>query len=158
MRTLRLLAMTATLVGFSLLTPAFSAIEKISPDPKAVKLVSDTLAALAKASDAERIQALKPLLHKSMWLPGGNDLEPNVKNFSYKKAAAAAKLYKHPADIYEVHQGTTRTIGFKTTAETGRVDKYFVNKNEGVAGRPAPIHVFWPQSGGDPKVTDIGSL
>lgn len=137
---------------------AEAAIEKIPADPKAVKLCSDLLAALSKEDEAQRIAATVPLLHKSLLTADGKDLAREVREFSFKKASAGARFYKQPAEIFEVHKGLEQTVGFGNTAERGRVDKYFVQKKEGAAGRPAPLHVFWPNEGGEPKLINIGSL
>lgn len=150
-------ALSAATAGL-LASASGAAIEKIDPDPKGVKLCSDLLAALSRESEAERVQATVPLLHKSLLSDDGKDLARQIREFSFKKAAAGAKFYAQPAEIFEVHKGLEQTIGFQNTAERGRVDKYFVKKKEGAAGRPAPLHVFWPKDGGEPKLVNIGSL
>lgn len=137
---------------------AFAGIEKIEPDPKGVKLCSDFLAALSRQDEKERLQAVLPLMHKSMLTADGKDLDPNVKRYSYRKACGNVKFHEQPAKVTEVHKGREQTVGFQKTAEKGRVDKYFVAKKSGVAGLPAPLHVFWPNDGGDPKLVNIGSL
>lgn len=137
---------------------ALAQVEKIPPDPKGVKLCSDLLAALTMSDEKERLKAVLPLLHRSLLTPDGKGLDPMVRDFSYKKAVTGAPLYKQPADIHEVHKGREQTVGFGETAERGRVDRYFVKKKEGQPGRPASLHVFWPNEGGAPKLTNIGSL
>ncbi|HMV44625.1 MAG TPA: hypothetical protein PK079_17290 [Leptospiraceae bacterium] len=137
--------------------PVFS-IEKIEPDPKALKLVSDFMNALTIADEAERLQAILPLVHDSLKTKDKKDLFSSVKQFSYKRAVDMIKLYKAPAEVSEVHKGAVSTIGYKELAEKGRRDKYFVKKKEGVNGMPAPIHVFIPENGGEPKIYDFGSL
>jgi len=134
------------------------AVEKIEADPKGVKLCSDFLAALAIADEAKRIAAAIPLLHKTLLTEDGKDLTEDVKRFSFKKASDNAKHYKQPAEVTVVHKGMDQTVGAGKQAEKGRADKYFVAKKEGVAGRPAPLHVFWPADGGAPKLINIGSL
>jgi len=134
------------------------AIDKIKPNPKAVKLVNNLMEALSIKDGDARLKAVIPLVHKSMLTPDGKDLTSNVKRFSYKKAYNNVKFYKVPVEIYQVHRGTVTTIGFKKTAERGRTDKYFVKKKDGIKGFPAPIHVFWPEDGGDPKIVNMGSL
>ncbi|MDQ7825847.1 MAG: hypothetical protein RDV48_23800 [Candidatus Eremiobacteraeota bacterium] len=133
------------------------AIEKIKPDPAAVALLNEFLTALSIPDDEKRLKAVLPLVHKSLIAKNG-DLDRNVKDFSYRKACENVRFYQQPASIYEVHKGNVFTIGFKETAEQGRNDKYFINKKAGVAGRPAPLHVFFPSSGGPPKITNMGSL
>lgn len=139
------------------LTPLSFAIQKISPDPAAVEVLNQLLQGLLLADPNARLQAVLPLVHKSMLTPDGKDLDRNTKEFSYKKAAQGAQFYALPVEIYEVHQGNVTTIGFKETAETGRTDKYFLAKKSGIPGRPAPIHIFWDTQG-KPKVVNMGSL
>ena len=140
------------------LTGQVLAVEKISPDPAGVELCNALLTALCIGNPQERLAAVIPLVHRSLLNTAGNDLDRGVKEFSYAKASGAAKLYQLPANINEVHKGNVTTIGFKATAERGRTDKYFIPKKEGVAGRPAPLHVFWPEGGGPPKIVNMGSL
>jgi hypothetical protein len=144
------------LFGF-LISPLF-AIEKIEPDPAAAKLVGEFMNALTIADEAERLQAILPIVHDSLKTKDKKDLFSSVKQFSYKRAVNMIKLYKNPVELGDVHKGSVSTIGFKETAETGRRDKYFVKKKEGINGLPAPIHVFIPEGGGAPKIYDFGSL
>lgn len=150
------LAVSAMILGMGASVAA--AIEKIPPDPKAVKLVNDFMAALAIPDDASRIKAILPLVHKSLLTQGGLDLKPTIKDYSYRRAVRSYSAYALPLNITVVHKGTVTTVGFADTAEKGRTDKYFCPKREGVAGMPAPVHVFWPEAGGDPKIIDFGSL
>ncbi len=135
-----------------------SAITKIEPDQKAVQLLNEFVRALSIIDDGERLKAVLPLVHKSLKNSNGSDLDGNVKPYSYKKAYQNVKFYKYPVEIYEVHQGNVTTVGYGPTAERGRTDKYFINKKEGVAGRPAPLNVFWPDGGEDPTIIYMGSL
>jgi hypothetical protein len=146
-----------TLMFVSLLSQVI-AIEKIKPDPKAIDLLNKLLAALSIEDPDARLQAVIPLVHKSMLTADGKDLDSDTKQFSYKKAYQNVGCYKQPVEISQVHKGNTYTIGWEETAETGRTDKYFVKKKDGVNGMPAPIHVFWPENGGDPKIVNMGSL
>ncbi len=152
------LATLIGLLGALSLSPQAHAIEKIKPHKKGVALVNKLLKALSNKSADARLKAILPLMHKSTKRSGGDDLKRTVKNYSYKKATQNVKFYAMPAKITEVHKGRTVTVGYRDTAERGRRDKYFVGKKKGVAGRPAPIHVFWPQKGGAPRILDIGSL
>ena len=141
----------------NLVTPVF-AVEKISPDPRGVELVNKLVAALLIQDPDARVKAVIPLVHKSLLNNDGTDLSINVKPWSYKKAYQNVKFYCYPVKIHEVHKGRVYTIGFKETAEKGRTDKYFVKKKPGVNGMPAPVHVFFPSDGGDPKVVNMGSF
>ena len=153
----KMTAMVALVVSTAIAGNA-RAVEKIEPDEKGVKLVGQVLTALVIEDEGERLKAVLALVHKSLKTKDGADLTRTVKEFSYKKAVRAAKLYENPPAIHQVHKGRDVTIGFKETAEKGRKDKYFVKKKEGVAGRPAPIIVFWPAGDGEPTVVDFGSL
>ena len=82
----------------------------------------------------------------------------SVRNYSFKKACDGVQFYQVPVKITEVHKGRVITLGFKKTAERGRIDKYFIAKRKGVDGLPAPLHVFWPEGGGKPTLVNIGSL
>lgn len=151
----------AQLVGLAcvgLINPKAQAIEKIDPDPVAVNLCSQLLESLQLGDHDATIKAVLPLVHPSLRNRQGTDLDRNVKEFSFKKASAAAKLYGPPAQVSEVHKGRESTIGFRETAERGRTDKYFLAKIDPANGRPAPLHVFWPANGGKPSIVNMGSL
>lgn len=150
----KVLSMTLLLSGIAL---SSWGIEKIKPDQRAVALINHFMKALKISDETQRETTVSQLLHKSM-LGSDGRLSPSVKRYSYQKACDGVKFYDFPVRITEVHKGRVVTIGFKETAEKGRIDKYFVGKREGVAGRPAPLHIFWPEDGGKPKLVNIGSL
>ncbi len=134
------------------------AVAKIAPNPTVVVLVQDLLNALLIEDDASRLAAVVPLVHKSLLTRDGKTLDEDTRQFSYKKAWQNARFYALPARIVEVHKGRSLTVGYGPTAEKGRIDKYFIAKKPGQPGRPAPISVFIPQSGGAPRIIDMGSL
>jgi hypothetical protein len=134
------------------------AIEKISPDANAVQVLNRFLQAISLADDHARLAAVVPLVHKSLLTADGTDLDRDTKEFSYKKAWQNVKFYQVPAGITQVHKGNVLTVGFRETAERGRVDKYFVAKKPGINGMPAPIHIFFPENGSAPKIINMGSL
>ena len=90
------------------------AIEKIEPDPAAAKLVGEFMNALTIADEAERLQAILPLVHDSLKTKDKKDLFSNVKQFSYKRAVNMIKLYKNPVELGNVHKGSVSTIGRKS--------------------------------------------
>ena len=148
------------LVGVMLIMSSWGsswAVTKVDPDPQAVKLVRQFMKALHLQDPIKREARVSKYLHKSL-LTSDQKLTASIKNYSFKKACDNVKFYEVPARITEVHRGREVTIGFKETAERGRIDKYFVAKRDGVAGLPAPLHVFWPQGGGAPTLVNIGSL
>lgn len=134
------------------------AVEKIAPDERGIKLLNEFLTALAIPDEETRLKAVVPLVHKSLLTSDGRDLDNDTKPFSYKKACQNVQFYCNPVKIKYVLKGNTMTVGFQETAEKGRVDRYFVEKKDGVPGMPAPIHIFWPSSGGEPKIINMGSL
>lgn len=60
--------------------------------------------------------------------------------------------------ITRVRPSNVMEIGFGPTAEAGRVEDCFIAKKEGVRGLPAPVTVFFPASGGPPRIAYLGSL
>ena len=157
-KTLRWLSTLVALAVVVNSVAAHAAPKKVAPNPKGTEVVSKLLAALTIEDENARLAAVIPVMHKSMLTADGKDLDRNVKQFSYKKAYGSAHLYTQPADIFEVHELPEQTVGFQETSERGIVYKYFVKKKEGQPGRPAPIHVFFPNGGGEPKCINIGSL
>jgi CBS-domain-containing membrane protein len=135
-----------------------SALEKTAADERGIKLLNELLNALSITDDEARLKAVVPLVHKSLLTPDGKDLDNDVKPFSYKKACQNVGFYKNPVKVKYVLKGNTMTVGFQETAENGRADRYFIEKKDGVPGMPAPIHIFWPTSGGEPKIINMGSF
>lgn len=152
---LKRVAVSLLLLAALAAIPSGYGVDKVDPDPRAVKLINAFMEALKSADADARLAAVIPLVHKSLLSNDGRDLAPNIKQFSYRKAVQSASLYPVPVVISEVHRGNVLTIGFQATAERGRNDKYFVGKS---SGRPAPIHVFFPEGGGELKITNFGSL
>ncbi|MEQ8223383.1 MAG: hypothetical protein ABRQ37_13825, partial [Candidatus Eremiobacterota bacterium] len=83
---------------FFLLATFYSApcIEKISPDEKAIDLLNRFLAALSIEDEQQRLEAVIPLVHKSLLTPDGKDLDNDTKPYSYKKAYENVGCYKQP--------------------------------------------------------------
>jgi len=134
------------------------AIEKVPPQADAISLVNKFMTALRLPDEAERVRAVLPFVHKSLKTNDGKHLTRNVRQYSFQKASQSVHLYRSPVVVTEVHKGKSLQVGYKQTAERGRKDKYFVATKDGKVGRPAPIHVFFPDGGGAPKVFDFGSL
>ena len=103
-------------------------------------------------------KAALPVIHKSEYDDSGTNLKKYRLDFSFKKAWQNAKFYKSPVLITRVQKQNLTAIGFGATAEKGTAYKVWIAKNEGVAGLPAPLNVFFPANGGAPKVYYYGSL
>ena len=129
-------------------------------DPRAEKLLNDFLGALtSNAVDMDAaIKAALPHLHKSLLAPGGGDVSRDLRSFSFKKAWQNAQFYAQPVKITRIRKTGTTAIGFRETAEKGKVTDYFVAKKEGVNGLPAPVKIFFPDDGSAPKIAYVGSL
>lgn len=128
-------------------------------DAAAEQLLSATLVALQQNRDEDAAaHALLPYVHRSLLDASGGQLTTDVRQFSFKKAFGAAQLYVVPVKITRVRPSNVTAIGFGPTAERGRSIDYFVAKRDGQPGMPAPVTVFFPDSGGPPKVTYLGSL
>ena len=142
--------------------PGPTAAAEANDDPRSAEvanLLGATLGALQRTPDAEAAAtAILPYLHRSLLDASGAHLTADVRTFSFKKAHGAAGLYANPVKITRVRPSNVTAIGFGPTAEQGRSVDYFVAKRDGVAGMPAPVTVFFPASGGPPKVSGIGSL
>ena len=144
----------------ALLPPVAQAQMDEPVDPRAEKLLNDFLTALAsnKEDMNAAIKAALPHLHKSLLGPGGSDVSQDLRNFSFKKAWQNAQFYAQPVKITRVRKTGTTGIGFRETAEKGKVVDYFVAKKEGINGMPAPVKIFFPEDGSAPKVSYVGSL
>jgi hypothetical protein len=127
-------------------------------DPRATHLLNQFLAALQIPDPDESANAVLPLVHVSLKTNDRTDLTRDLRSFSFKKANENAKFYAVPVSITRVRTMGTTGIGFGETAENGKVVDYFIAKNAGVNGMPAPIKVFFPASGGHPTVSYMGSL
>lgn len=156
---LALFLTTAVATPFLHPTPAQAQMDEPT-DARAEKLLNDFLAALTQNPDNmdAAVKAALPHLHKSLLAPGGGDVTSDLRNFSFKKAWSNAKFYAQPVKITRIRRTGTSAIGFRETAEKGRVTDYFVGKREGVNGMPAPVKIFFPEGGGEPKISYVGSL
>ncbi|MFO0643714.1 MAG: hypothetical protein U0183_31090 [Polyangiaceae bacterium] len=129
-----------------------------SADAAATRLLEAFLSTLQTQRDEEAAaRAVLPFVHKSLLGPGGG-LSDDVRRFSFKKAFGAAPLYAVPVVVTRVRPSSTTAIGFGPTGERGRSVDYFVAKRPGQVGMPAPVTVFFPESGASPSIAYVGSL
>jgi hypothetical protein len=154
------LMFSAVLTPVALLDSAPAYAEEEKPDPKAVALLDSFMGALqANGGDMDAaIKAAKPFLHRSLLSKDGSDVSPDLRRFSFKKAWENAKFYAAPVKITRMRPTGISAIGFKETAEAGKVVDYFIAKKQGVNGMPAPVKIFFPASGGEPRISYIGSI
>jgi hypothetical protein len=129
-------------------------------DKKGIEVVNkfiDAINANAGDENAAALAAL-PYIHKSEYDNSGAALKKDRMDFSFKKAWQNAKFYDSPVKVTRVQKQSLTAIGFGATAQAGTAYKVFIGKKAGVAGMPAPLNVFFPQDGSDPKVYYYGSL
>ena len=63
-----------------------------------------------------------------------DNLLPDRLRFSFKKGFNGIKFYQDPVHITRARALATHAIGFKETAEKGKLFDYFLAKKDGVAG------------------------
>jgi hypothetical protein len=72
--------------------------------------------------------------HHSHHAKAGDNLLPDRLRFSFKKAFNNIKFYEDPVRITRVRALATQGVGYKETAEKGRLFDYFLAKREGAGG------------------------
>jgi hypothetical protein len=125
----------------------------VAPDPRGVALVDGLLGALAQPDEPAQIQALVPLVHRSLLSDDGKDLSEDVKRYAFHKAVAEVGYFRRPAVVAEVVDDGPDREG----DERGRRLRYFLEKKDEVPGLPAPVTLFWPDAG-SPKILSFGAL
>jgi hypothetical protein len=127
---------------------------------KAIEVTNSFMAAVLAHPDDEMAaaKAALPFIHRSEYNNEGTDLKKDRLDFSFKKAWQNAKFYDSPVKITRIQKQSITAIGFAATAQKGTCYKVFIGKKTGVAGLPAPLNVFIPEDGSDPKVYYYGSL
>jgi hypothetical protein len=127
-------------------------------DPRAVEVLNVFMHELMVSDEEESVQQVIRYVHKSLWNADGTDLTADIRRFSFKKARQNAQFYQVPVKITRVRETKVTAIGFGETAESGKVVDYFIAKKPGVNGMPAPIKIFFPADGSEPKISYMGSL
>jgi hypothetical protein len=126
----------------------------VPQDPKLVDLLTKFCEALKIADENERVKAILPYVHDYDKTKDKTDLIPNTKQFSFKKASNGISRYEFPLVITRVEK--TGDTSYQGVA--GSRFKYFIKKNQNFNGMPAPIHIFVPADGSEPKVINFGSI
>jgi hypothetical protein len=149
----RLFLIALLFAGLSSLAVAALAAESkdATPDPRAEALLTRFLQALQTEDESQRVRACLPHLHASLLTADGKDLTPQVKNFQFQKASKNAKWYELPVKI-------TRVRPRDASDYNGREYNYSIARKEDGAGPPAPVTIFFPDNGGEPKILYMGSL
>jgi hypothetical protein len=115
--------------------------------------------ALTSPTEEQAAIAVLPYVHKSLKNSARTALNSDVRQFSFHKAYIGAKFYAIPVVVTRIRQneGTTG-IGYGDQAERGHIADYFIGRRDDSTGMPAPVAVFFPDSGASPKISYMGSL
>jgi len=119
--------------------------------------INSFMRALTSSDSADQAaKAVLPFVHKSLQWPRGK-LDGDTRSFQFKKAFASAHFYAHPVLIVRAAELKTTTIGHpsRNTYEKGYDMKYWIARSD---GNSAPIVLFFPEAGGKPRVSYMGSL
>ncbi|HWR33561.1 MAG TPA: hypothetical protein VN451_08550, partial [Chitinophagaceae bacterium] len=129
-------------------------------DKRGVAVIDSFMTALMnnQADEMAAARAALPFIHRSEYDNTGTTLKQDRIQFSFKKAWQNAKFYKWYVQVTRVQQQKLTGIGFGETAENGISYKVWIAKKDGVGGLPAPLNVFFPADGSDPKLYYYGSL
>lgn len=129
-------------------------------DKRGIEVVNKFMDAInANATDiTAAAKAALPFIHNSEYDASGAALKRDRMDFSFKKAWQNAKFYESPVKVTRIQKQSLTAIGFGATAQAGTSYKVFIGKKAGVAGMPAPLNVFLPADGSEPKVHYYGSL
>ena len=126
------------------------------PDPAAIDVLNKLMAALQIEDLEASVKESTKYLHKSLLSKAGDDISPDLRRMGFKKARDNVKQYDVPVKVTRVRPTGATSIGFKETAEKGKVVDYMLGKKGG-KGLPAPVKIFFPEIG-EPKVAYLGSL
>ena len=129
-------------------------------DEQASQLLNAFMVALLIADFDASAEAVFPLTHRSNYNLEQNKLSRDLLDFSFKKAHTHAKFYQVPVVVTRVQELKTTEIGHPNynSYEKGSERKYWIAKKLGINGMPAPIAIFFPADGGEPKISYMGSL
>jgi hypothetical protein len=126
------------------------------PDPAAIDVINKVMTALQLDDLEQSVKESTKYLHKSLLSKAGDDISADLRRAGFKKARDNAKQYDVPVKVIRIRATGATSIGFKETAEKGKVVDYMLEKKGG-KGLPTPVKIFFPESG-EPKVAYIGSL
>ncbi len=129
-------------------------------DKRGIAVIDSFMTALMNHQDNEMAaaSAALPFIHRSEYDNTGTNLKRDRLDFSFKKAWQNAKFYKWYVQPTMVQKQNLTAIGFGETAEAGTAYKVWIAKKDGVGGLPAPLNVFFPADGSEPKLYYYGSL
>ncbi|MBX2928274.1 MAG: hypothetical protein KF852_10595 [Saprospiraceae bacterium] len=98
-------------------------------------------------------RAVMPLLHRSLLRQGV--ILPDFRKNNLDVAHERIRLYRLPVVIIDKKSTNRNAIGVLADKEHGAEWMYSIAKMQDTGGLPAYIRVFFPQNGGEPRITGI---
>lgn len=140
--------------------PGAASADTNAAEPVTGSLLEPFMKALQEPDEARSSKATLPFVHRSLWNGSGDDLAPDLKRFSFKKAHTNAGLYATPVKVVRITTTAISAIGVAPAVEQGTVVDYFLERKSaaGASVSSGPVRVFFPRAGGPPKVVYMGSL
>ncbi|MCB1321348.1 MAG: hypothetical protein KDK34_13905 [Leptospiraceae bacterium] len=152
----------ALMVSLSLLSTQHlgAQVDLDETDERAVAVINQFMEALMSGDFDSSAKAVLPFVHASLQTADRSSMDQDTLNYQFKKAQANAQFYRVPVQITRVQELRTTEIGHPSRGnyQKGTERKYWIAKKEGQAGLPAPLVVFFPEDGGQPTISYMGSL
>lgn len=128
-------------------------------DDAGVEVINAFLEALRHPDADASAQVVLTLVHSSLTAQDGEALNPQAEA-DFRKARARARSYDWPVRVTRVQRLQTTAIGHlgEPGHERGYELIYYIAGQPGEDTPPAPITVFFPDSGEAPKISEMGNL
>ena len=124
--------------------------------PPAVELLNKLLNALAMPDDSQRLQAVLPLVHKSLLRSDGLDFLPQYRA-NYSSAVRGVSSYVVPVKITSVERRANSASGTLRIGEEGESIRYYIARLPKPGGT-GTVHIFFPADGTPPRIIEFGLL
>jgi hypothetical protein len=122
-------------------------------DAPAHELISRFVQQLLHNDPESAARAVLPLLHRSLLRQGV--ILPDFRKNNLDIAHERIRLYRLPVVIIDKKNTNRNTIGVLADKEQGAEWMYSIAKMQDTGGLPAYIRVFFPQNGGEPRITGV---
>jgi hypothetical protein len=123
-------------------------------EPHAVELLNNFLRALAIPDEDQRLQAVLPLMHKSLLTLDGRGFRQPVRDYNYLTAVRSVSSYRVPVEITRVDPNSNSPSESLGKREEGASFRYYIARLPKVGGTGI-IHIFFPADGGPPSIAEI---
>lgn len=133
--------------------PAPTVASPAPDDAPAHELISRFVNQLLHNDVESAARAVMPLLHRSLLRQGV--ILPDFRKNNLDLAHERIRLYRLPVVIIDKKSTNRNAIGVLADKEHGAEWMYSIAKIQDTGGLPAYIRVFFPQNGGEPRITGI---